>query len=48
MGFCGSMAADFIDYTVTDKVATPPEALGIIYNEKVIYMPHSYFLNDYK
>ena len=42
------MGADFIDYIITDKVASPPESLDRLYSEKVIYMPDSYFVNDYK
>jgi len=48
MGFCSSMGADYIDYIVTDRIATPPSAVDRIYTEKVIYMPNSYFVNDYK
>jgi len=42
------MGADYINYLVTDKIASPPAVLPKIYTEKVIYMPHSYFANDYK
>ena len=48
MGFCSSMGADYIDYIVTDKISSPPETLETLYTEKAIYMPHSYFVNDYK
>ena len=48
MGFCSSMGADYIDYIVTDKIASPPNTLDRLYSEKVIYMPDSYFVNDYK
>lgn len=41
------MGADFIDYIVTDKIASPPQTLDRLYTEKVIYMPYSYFVNDY-
>lgn len=47
MGFCGSIGADFIDYIITDKIVTPPELLPRLYSEKAIYMPNSYFANDY-
>lgn len=47
MGFCGSMGADYIDYLVTDEISSPPEWIDRIYSEKAIYMPHSYFVNDY-
>ena len=47
MGFCGSMGADFIDYFITDEIASPPDCISRFYSEKAIYMPHSYFVNDY-
>ena len=47
MGFCGSMAADYIDYIVTDEIVSPPEAMKRFYSEKAIHMPHSYFVTDY-
>ena len=48
MGFCGTTGADYIDYIVTDQIASPPKILDLYYSEKAIYMPNSYFLNDYK
>ena len=42
------MGADYIDYLITDRVSSPPECLDKLYTEKVIYMPNSYFANDYK
>lgn len=47
MGFCGSTGADYIDYLITDEVSSPKEVLDQYYTEKAIYMPRSYFLNDY-
>lgn len=37
-----------MDYIVTDEISSPPECLNTIYREKVMYMPYSYFTNDYK
>ena len=48
MGFCGSMGADYIDYIITDEVTSPPDCMSRFYCEKAIYMPNSYFVNDYK
>lgn len=48
MGFCGTMGADYIDYIITDKICSPPEALQKYYVEQAIYMPNSYFVTDYK
>ena len=47
MGFCGSTGADYIDYLITDEVSSPKDVMAQYYTEKPIYMPHSYFLNDY-
>jgi protein O-GlcNAc transferase len=47
MGFCGSMAADYVDYIITDEITSPYECVQRFYSEKAIYMPHSYFVNDY-
>jgi len=47
MGYCGTTGADYIDYIVTDEIASPPEILDKYYSEKAIFMPNSYFLNDY-
>lgn len=46
LGYCGTMGADFIDYMVADRVVVPPEYRNY-YNEKILNMPHSYFVNDY-
>lgn len=47
MGFCGTTGADYIDYIITDKIATPPVVIDKFYSEKGIFMPDTYFLNDY-
>ncbi|CAM9696992.1 unnamed protein product [Chrysoparadoxa australica] len=47
MGFCGTMGADFMQYMVTDKHVVTAETRPY-YTEKLIYMPHSYFVNDHK
>jgi len=47
MGYCGSLGLDTVDYMITDKICSPPEHLKTCYTEKMIYMPHSYFVNDY-
>lgn len=47
MGFAGSLGADYIDYLITDKHTSPP-SLSYLYTEKLIWMPHSYFVNDYQ
>jgi protein O-GlcNAc transferase len=47
MGFCGSMGAEYIDYIIADRTVIPPELIGF-YSEKIICLPHSYFVNDHK
>lgn len=47
MGFCGTLGADYIQYMVGDRVVVPP-AHRRFFTEKIIEMPHSYFVNDHK
>ncbi len=43
MGYPGPMNAPFYDYLIADRLVSPP-----ILTEKVVYMPHSYFVTSYK
>jgi protein O-GlcNAc transferase len=45
LGYPGSSGADFIDYMVTDIVATPPEAAAD-YSEALLWLPHVFQPND--
>jgi predicted O-linked N-acetylglucosamine transferase (SPINDLY family) len=45
MGFPGTMGAPFIDYMVADPIVVPPQSVGD-YSEKVVFLPHSYQMND--
>ena len=45
LGYPGTMGADYIDYIIADKTLISPE-LQSCYSEKVIYLPHSYQVND--
>jgi protein O-GlcNAc transferase len=47
MGYAGTMGADFIDYMIADNVTIPAETKPY-YSEKIISMPHTYFVNDHK
>eukprot|EP01138_Halocafeteria_seosinensis_P000326 gb/GECG01000337.1/.p1 GENE.gb/GECG01000337.1/~~gb/GECG01000337.1/.p1 ORF type:complete len:1380 (+),score=163.53 gb/GECG01000337.1/:1-4140(+) len=47
MGFCGTMGADYIDYFIVDKTVVPSK-LRKYYTEKLVYLPHSYFVNDHR
>jgi protein O-GlcNAc transferase len=46
-GFPGSLGAPFIQYLLTDVVTSPP-ALHHLYSEQLVYMPHCYFVTDYR
>lgn len=46
MGFPGTMGADYIDYLISDKTTTPINYIKY-YSENIIWMPHTYFVNDY-
>jgi len=46
LGFSGSMAdARWLQHQVTDRVASPP-AVSRYHAEKLVFMPHSYFVTD--
>ena len=45
LGYPGTMGADFIDYLIADPVVIPP-ADRVHYAEQVVYLPHSYQVND--
>lgn len=51
MGFAGTLGAKWIDYFIVDEVAAPQqiqEIDGGLYTEQLMYLPHSYFVNDHK
>ena len=45
LGYPGTLGANFIDYIIADDVVIPPEQRQY-YSENVIYLPHSYQVND--
>lgn len=45
LGYPGTMGADFIDYIIADRIIIPEDHQDY-YSEKVLYMPHSYQVND--
>eukprot|EP00002_Diphylleia_rotans_P022014 TRINITY_DN4304_c0_g2_i1.p1 TRINITY_DN4304_c0_g2~~TRINITY_DN4304_c0_g2_i1.p1 ORF type:complete len:1100 (-),score=241.30 TRINITY_DN4304_c0_g2_i1:2731-6030(-) len=47
MGFPGTSGMDCIDYMFADEVAVPTEDQPY-YSEKLVQMPHSYFVNDHR
>ncbi len=47
VGFIGTMAVDFIDYMIADRYVIPAE-LTDDYNEHIVTMPDSYWVNNSK
>lgn len=47
MGFPGTTGASYIQYLVTDEFVSPTRC-SHIYSEKLVHLPHCYFVNDYK
>jgi protein O-GlcNAc transferase len=47
MGFPGTMGASFIDYLVADPFVIP-EQYREYYSEKLLYLPHTCFVNNHK
>lgn len=45
LGYPGTSGADFIDYFISDPVATPP-GYDEEFTEKLVYLPDSYQIND--
>jgi protein O-GlcNAc transferase len=45
IGYPGTMGADYIDYIIADTTVIPRERQSD-YTEKVVYLPHSYQVND--
>mmetsp|Transcript_34492 Transcript_34492/g.43546 ORF Transcript_34492/g.43546 Transcript_34492/m.43546 type:complete len:954 (-) Transcript_34492:361-3222(-) len=47
MGFCGTLGADYVQYMIVDREVVPP-AYRQFYSEHLLYMSHSYFVNDHR
>jgi protein O-GlcNAc transferase len=45
LGYPGTMGAPYIDYLVADHTLVPPESRQH-YAERIVYLPHSYQVND--
>ncbi|MBO9679860.1 MAG: tetratricopeptide repeat protein [Acidovorax sp.] len=45
LGYPGTTGADYMDYVIADRVVIPPPAQAH-FTEKVVYLPHSYQVND--
>jgi predicted O-linked N-acetylglucosamine transferase (SPINDLY family) len=47
LGYPGTMGTDYIDYVIADKVIIP-ESHHMFYKEKIVYLPHTYIVDDSK
>ncbi|CAE7645887.1 SEC, partial [Symbiodinium microadriaticum] len=47
MGFCGTMGTPFMNYMIADPTVIPP-VFREYYDEKIISMPHTFFVNDHR
>jgi predicted O-linked N-acetylglucosamine transferase (SPINDLY family) len=47
LGYPGTMGAEFIDYLIADMTLIP-ERHQRYYTEKIVYLPHTYLVNDSK
>jgi len=45
LGFLGTTGSSYIDYIITDRIATPAEHARF-YSEKFVYLPNCYQVND--
>ena len=45
LGFPGTTGGNFIDYIIADKIVIPKDEVKY-YSEKIIYLPHTYQVND--
>jgi len=45
LGYPGTMGAEYMDYLIADRVVIPEEHQAY-YTEKIVYLPHSYQVND--
>lgn len=45
MGYPGTTGADYMDYVIADRVVIPRET-QVHFTEKLVYLPHSYMVND--
>jgi protein O-GlcNAc transferase len=45
LGYPGTMSAPFMDYLIADRTLVPAHS-EVHYSEKIIYLPHSYQVND--
>ncbi len=47
LGYPGTIGVDYFDYILADKIVIPTESQKF-YSEKVVYLPHTYMVDDTK
>lgn len=47
LGYVGTLNVPYIDFMITDAFVTPP-SLSRCYAEHLLYMPHTFMVNDYQ
>jgi hypothetical protein len=47
LGYPGTLGVDYVDYLIADKTLIPAHSQQH-YSEKIVYLPHSYQVNDRK
>ncbi|OQS04681.1 UDP-N-acetylglucosamine-peptide N-acetylglucosaminyltransferase [Thraustotheca clavata] len=48
LGYPGTMGASFMDYAIVDTIVVPPMVALSTFTEKLVYLPHTYQVNDYE
>lgn len=47
LGFCGTLAADYVPWLVADNTVAPPETRDADFTENIVALPNSYFVTDH-
>ncbi|CAK4142710.1 unnamed protein product [Aphanomyces euteiches] len=47
LGYPGTMGGSFTDYAIVDAAVVPPTRAADTFTEKLVYLPHTYQVNDY-
>mmetsp|Transcript_21197 Transcript_21197/g.55263 ORF Transcript_21197/g.55263 Transcript_21197/m.55263 type:complete len:1185 (-) Transcript_21197:87-3641(-) len=48
LGYPGTSGAPYMDYFISDAITSPPELWEESYSEKLVYLPHTFFVGDHK
>lgn len=47
LGYPMTTGSPYMDYFIADPVSTPPEAIDVLFTEKMLLLPTHYIVNDY-